>query len=49
MTYIIKIGVAIGVVCVGILSTFTSVQGKDTPLLLGGCDCVSGYELGETR
>lgn len=49
MTYIIKIGVVFGVVCVGVLCIFTSVQGKDTPLLLGGCDCVSGHELGETR
>ncbi len=49
MTYIIKIGVEVVVVCVANLTTFTSVQGKDTPLLLGGCDCVSGHESGETR
>lgn len=49
MTYIIKLGVEFGLVFIAKLTTFTSVQGKDTPLLLGGCDCVSGYELGETR
>ena len=49
MRFVIVKGVALGLVCVSLLCIFTSVQGKDTALLQGGCGSVSGRESGETR
>lgn len=49
MIYIMFFCVEFGVVHMNVMSIFTSVQGKDNALLLGGCGSFSGRESGETR